>query len=174
MGENSKLLHREACDTLVKESVSLQLVNKNEICGTNGCYQYDPKRDVHLNSCPVCNGPRTTKNEMKTVKIADKLSELLACDDIRERLAYRHNNYPKDKVLSERNTNGKVYNDAFDGDRYAKLVEEGRFDNKFDLALKLDVDGFRSKYSSTKMIMIHCVVLNYDISEVSSKKKIKN
>ena len=103
---------------------------------------------------------------MKTVKISDKLSELLACDDVRERLSYRHDNYPKEYVLSERNNSNKVYKDAFDGERYARLVEDGHFDNKYDIALKIDIDGFRSKFSSTKLVMIHCVILNYDISEV--------
>ena len=52
------------------------------------------------------------------------------------------------------------------GERYARLVEDGHFDNKYDIALKIDIDGFRSKFSSTKLVMIHCVILNYDISEV--------
>lgn len=94
------------------------------------------------------------------------MSELLACDDLREKLTYRHDNYPKEYVLSERNNIDKIYKDAFDGERYARLVEEGHFDNKYDIALKIDIDGFRSKFSSTKLVMMHCVILNYDISEV--------
>lgn len=165
------MLSREACDSLVKQTVPLQLVYKNEICGANGCYLYSSKKDAALDACPVCHSPRSLKNELKTVKIADKLSELLACEDIRERLSYRHENYPKNIVVSERHNPKKIYKDVFDGDRYAKFVEDGAFDNKFDIALKIDIDGFRSKFSSTKMIMIHCVVLNYDLSEVKKKKK---
>ena len=164
--KKSKLVSKESCDTLVKKTVPLQLVYKNETCAS-GCYLYDPKSDASLESCPICSKPRSQTNELKTIKIADKLAELLACEDIRERLSYRHENYPKDKVLSERQSESKVYQDAFDGERYAKLVEDGCFDNKYDIALKIDIDGFRSKVSSTKMIMIHCVILNYDISEVS-------
>ena len=164
--KDSKLLSKDACDTLVKKTVPIQLVYKSETC-SSGCYLFNPKTDVNLTSCPVCNSSRTKTSELKTVKIADKLAELLSCEDIREKLSYRHDNYSKNTVLSERNSSTKIYKDAFDGDRYAELVQNGCFDNKYDIALKIDIDGFRSKVSNTKMILVHCVVLNYDISEVN-------
>lgn len=128
---------------------------------------YDAEKDVALTSCPVCNGPRSKKNVLKSVKITEKLSELLACDDIRERLEYRSDNYPNSQVIEQKNSGDKVYRDAFDGELYSKFVEKNLFENKHDIALKIDIDGFKSKFSSTKMIMVHCVILNYDISEVS-------
>ena len=158
---------RETCDTLVKSKVPFELVNKHEICGTNGCYLYDSTEDVALISCPICDSPRSIKKELKTIKIAEKLAELLACDEVRERLAYRCENYPNSHVLRPDVSQKKVYKDAFDGELYAQFVKKGLFDNKYDIALKIDIDGFRSKFSNTKMTMIHCVVLNYDISEVS-------
>ena len=94
------------------------------------------------------------------------MAELLSCDDIREKLAYRHDNFPNSSVLEEVNSPDKVYRDAFDGERYAKPVGKGHFDNKYDIALKLDIDGFRSKYSNTRLIMFYCIILNYDITEV--------
>ncbi|KAG2191180.1 hypothetical protein INT47_001391, partial [Mucor saturninus] len=84
------------------------------------------------------------KKELKTIDIAAKLSALLACDD------------PSQET---------VYKDAFDGELYAKFGKDGHFDNKYDIALKIDIDGFRSKFSRAKMTMINCVILNYDISE---------
>lgn len=163
--KSSKLLGREACDKLIQRVVPMNLVNKHEICATNGCYLYDAIKDVDLISCPICDCSRNIKKELKTINIAAKLSELLACDDVRERLAYRFEQYPNSEILQP--SQETVYRDAFDGELYAKFVKDGHFDNKYDIALKIDIDGFRSKFSSTKMTMIHCVILNYDISEVS-------
>lgn len=127
---------------------------------------YDNRRDTALVACPVCGASRSNTATLKTVNVADKLAELLTCDDVRERLAYRHNNYPKEKVLSQRCEKDKVFTDVFDGELYKNFVEKNLFDNKYDIALKIDIDGFKSKFSSTKLVMVHCVVLNYDISEV--------
>lgn len=104
---------------------------------------------------------------MKTVNVTDKIAELLISDDHRERLAYRADTFPKDQVLQQRSSSEKVYTDAFDGELYANFVENNLFENKYDVALTLSIDGFHSKVSSTKLVMVHCVILNYDISEVN-------
>lgn len=161
------MLAREACDKLVKSKVPLQLVRRHEICGSNGCYLYDELNDKNLDACPICHGSREIKKELTTVKIAEKIAELIACDSTRERLAYRSNKYPNNKILQQNTLQRKVYTDAFDGELFTDFVKRGYFDNQFDIALKIDIDGFQSKFSNTKMTMIHCVILNYDISEVS-------
>jgi hypothetical protein len=127
---------------------------------------YDFQKDASLTNCPVCGDPRNKTSTLKTVNITDKLAELLVCDETRERLAYRSDNFPKEQVLNQRYSSDKVYTDVFDGELYTKFVEQNLFDNKYDIALKIDIDGFKSKFSSTKLVMVHCVVLNYDISEV--------
>ena len=82
---------------------------------------------------------------------------------------YRHRNYSPDSnsVRISSNDPEKVYNDIFDGELYKEQCKLGRFDNPLDIALKIDIDGFTSKNSSVHMTMIHAVVLNFDMSEVS-------
>ncbi|KAG2191374.1 hypothetical protein INT47_008497, partial [Mucor saturninus] len=74
--KSSKLLGREACDKLIQRVVPMNLVNKHEICATNGCYLYDAIKDVDLISCPICDCSRNIKKDLKTINIAAKLSEL--------------------------------------------------------------------------------------------------
>lgn len=166
-------MNREACDALIKSRVPLQLVNRHNAC-PKGCYSFDTKKDALLTACPNCKTPKTEAKPWRVLRIADKFAELLACDDIREKLEYRYNNYPNEEVLKNRNNPNKVYQDVFDGDVYADLVEKGFMENKHDICIKIDIDGFKSKFSSMKMIIVHCVVLNYDIVEVSLKKLNKN
>ncbi|KAG2228943.1 hypothetical protein INT48_005321 [Thamnidium elegans] len=96
IGKTSKILAREACDTLVKTKVPVDLVTSHEICGANGCYLYDIRKDISLTACPICGATRSKTSTLKTVNITDKIAELLICDDVRERLAYRADNFPKD------------------------------------------------------------------------------
>ncbi|CAM0137328.1 unnamed protein product, partial [Umbelopsis sp. WA50703] len=96
IGKTSKILAREACDTLVKTKVPVDLVTSHEICGANGCYLYDIRKDIALTACPICGATKSKTSTLKTVNITDKIAELLICDDVRERLAYRADNFPKD------------------------------------------------------------------------------
>lgn len=81
---------------------------------------------------------------------------------------YRHENYPKEAVLANECSPEKVYDDIFHSTGYANLIRE-REDNPLDIYFNLNCDGFQSKYSSTKLTIIHCVVQNYSPTEVSKK-----
>ncbi|KAL0582457.1 hypothetical protein ABG067_007666 [Albugo candida] len=109
-----------------------------------------------LTACPYCKSPKSEATPWRVLRMADKFAQLLACKDIRERLEYRHNNYPNDEVLKNRNKVDKVYNDIFDGDVYANVVQQGLMENKHDICIKIDIDGFKSKFSSLKMVIVHC------------------
>ena len=84
-------------------------------------------------------------------------------------MMYRHINYAPDSIAVNTDSNNplKVYNDIFDSELYKKQCQLGKFDNPLDCAIKIDTDGFTSKYSNIHMTMIHVVVPNFDMSEVN-------
>lgn len=149
------------------------MINNHEVC-SKGCYLYDINEDENLVACPKCGNERRGAGVkiQKFRRVTAKIGEMIICDETREKLMYRHNNYAPTSpaVTIDQDHKDKVYNDIFDGELYRKQCALKKFDNKLDIALKLDIDGFRSKTSSTHMIMIHVVVLNFDISEVSELK----
>jgi hypothetical protein len=137
---------------------------------SKGCYLYDIQDDKNLSNCPVCFATRSkaTTKVQKFRRITEKIAELIVNDDIREALLYRHTNYAPNSIAVNRESNDpeKEYNDIFDGELYKTQCRLGMFNNPLDIALKIDIDGFTSKYSNIHMTMIHVVVLNFDLSEV--------
>lgn len=152
------------------------MTNNHQAC-SKGCYLYDIVEDKALTACPKCG---TTRNNagvkiQKFRRVTEKISQMIVCDETREKLLYRHENYAPNSsaVTIDENHKDKVYRDIFDGRLYRRQCQLGNFNNELDIALKLDIDGFRSKTSNTHMIMIHVVVLNFDLSEVSRIKKLE-
>lgn len=143
----------------------MPLFNYHSTC-PKGCYVYSSKEDASLTSCPSCNTPKSENKMWPVLSIASKMAELIASEDSRERLLYRHQNFPKEEVLKNHSSSEKVYNDIFDSEGYANLIREKEEDRPLDVYFNLNIDGFRSKFSTTKLTIIHCVVLNYDPTEV--------
>ncbi|GAA5804365.1 hypothetical protein HPULCUR_009853 [Helicostylum pulchrum] len=113
----SKLLAREACDTLVKTKVPVNLVTAHNICGANGSYLYDARKDTALAACPVCGSSRNKTSALETINITDKIAELLICDDVRERLAKVETNLVLDariKISGELKRKSLAKNAIFD------------------------------------------------------------
>lgn len=122
-------------------------------------------------ACPTCKSPRQKNKTWPVLKLSSKFAELIASKDSRERLMYRYDNYPKDKVLAaNRSPVSKVYDDIFDSAAYAAVLKKRDVDNPLDIYFNLNIDGFQSKVSSTKLVIIHCVVLNYSPVEVRDKE----
>lgn len=174
--KSSRIYGQDTCDKLIRSKLSRnKIVNNHEMC-PNGCYLYDIKDDVNTTVCPKCDLPRPTKE--KTIqryrRITEKLAQLIVNEETREELMYRHNNYSptSQAVTIDENDKNKTYNDIFDGRLYKIQCEQGNFDNPLDIALKIDIDGFKSKYSNLHMTMIHVVILNFDLSNVSTIYKL--
>lgn len=136
------------------------MFNEYNTC-IRGCYLYSTKEDAALESCPSCNTPRSETKVWPVLDLASKFAELIASDDCREKLLYRHQNYPKEVVLQNSDSPKKVYNDIFDGEAYAELIRKREVDHPLDIYFNLNIDGFTSKTSSTRLTIIHVVVLNY-------------
>lgn len=158
-----KLLHRPVIDRLLEEKVKMNLFNYHESC-PRGCYVYS-KNDTHQ-SCPQCNAPKSENKLWPSLSISSKFASLISSEETRERLLYRFENYPKESVLANDLLPKKVYNDIFDSASYAKLLRQKEVDNEYDIYFNINIDGFTSKYSSTRLTIIHCVVLNYSPTEV--------
>lgn len=165
------MLHRSAIDRILEGKVPVQLFNKHSTC-PNGCYVYS-KKDASLKSCPYCNSPRSENKLWPVLNLGTKFTELIASEETRKKLLYRHENYPKEEVLANDLRSDRVYNDIFDSAGYANLLRKKEVDNPLDIYFNLNIDGFTSKYSSTKLTIIHCVVLNYSPTEVSKKSVYK-
>lgn len=158
------MLHRPAIDRILAEKVPLKLFNEHSTC-PKGCYVYS-KDDNLLTSCPYCESPRSENRMWPVLNLGSKFAELIASEKTREKLLYRHENYPKEEVLANDLKGDKVYNDIFDSAGYANLLRKKEVDNPLDIYFNLNIDGFSSKFSSTKLTIIHCVVLNYSPTEV--------
>lgn len=141
----------------------MNLFNYHQSC-PRGCYVYS-KDDINQ-ACPECNAPRSKSKLWPVLNIASKFAELIASEETRERLLYRFENYPKESVLANDLLPKKVYNDVFDSAAYARLLRQREVDNEYDIYFNIYIDGFTSKYSSTRLSIIHCVVLNYSPTEV--------
>ncbi|CAO3623086.1 unnamed protein product [Mucor hiemalis] len=159
----TKMLHRPAIDRILAEKVPLKLFNEHSTC-PKGCYVYS-KDDNLLTSCPYCESPRSENRMWPVLNLGSKFAELIASEKTREKLLYRHENYPKEEVLANDLKGDKVYNDIFDSAGYANLLRKKEVDNPLDIYFNLNIDGFTSKVSSTKLTIIHCVVLNYSPTE---------
>lgn len=165
---NSKLLQRPVIDRLLQKNVPVQLFKSYPTC-PKGCYVYS-KNDTTLQGCPYCKALRGEDKSWPVLSLASKFAELIASDEVRGKLLYRYENYPREKVLENDGLTDKVYNDIFDSAGYAKLLREKEVDNPLDIYFNLNIDGFTSnKSSSTRLTIIHCVVLNYSPTEVSKK-----
>lgn len=134
----------------------------------NGCYLYSTPQDEQLTACPRCGSHKSSNKQFPMLSLSSKLSELIAGSETSERLKYRYENYPRDTVLANARSTNKVYNDIFDSLAYAEVLRKREIDNPLDIYLNLNVDGFQSKVSRTKLTIIHCVVLNYCPTEVKS------
>lgn len=138
-----------------------------------GCYLYG-KDDTALTACPSCNAPRSETKVFPVLSLASKFAELIASDDCRERLLYRHENYPRETVISNCDLPNKVYNDIFDGEVYADIIRKKEEDRPLDIYFTLSIDGFTSKSSSARLTIIHCIVSNFHPSEVCKYLHINN
>ena len=122
------------------------------------------KTDAQLTQCPKCQEPRPTKGKsVRIINIADKVAELLVCDEFREGMQ----NYAAIVKNQQQSTQDeKVYKDVFDGQIYQQLLKENTIDSdRFNIMLKLDIDGFTCSSSKTSMVMVNAVILSIDPSE---------
>ena len=86
------------------------------------------------------------------MSVGDSVARLLATDEIRELMKYRH------KYQHQVG----VYNDYFDGAEYQKLLATtDLFSSEHDVALALFVDGFRADHSNkrSKLAILHLLNL---------------
>lgn len=98
------------------------------------------------------------------MSIADKIAELLACDEFREGIE----SYTKIRMNNQNDQHTpatKVFRDVFDGEIYESLVQNGVIDGNFNVVIKLDVDGFTCSSSQSSMTMVNAVILSLDPSE---------
>jgi hypothetical protein len=117
------------------------------------------KNDHSTMTCEKCESPRFSVpsnkplKQMKMISIGDHIARLLANDDVRNMMKYRHN-YQHE---------AGIYKDYFDGQEYKKLKENtDLFSSEDDVAMALFVDGFRPRRTNTgdKLAIIHLLNMN--------------
>ena len=146
----------------MKKAIPLPLIRSYNTC-TCGRYLY---LDASLTSCPECQAERATsvsRSPVRVISIADKIAELLICDEFREGMR----DYAEIVRDYQQQESGRaVYRDVFDGEIYQKLLNDGVFDQSImNIILKLDVDGFTCSSSKESMVMVNAVILSLDPSE---------
>lgn len=129
-----------------------------DICSERGCMLFG-KNDTETKECLACKAPRFSELDLKPIKqmkmlsIGDHISRMLASEDLRALMRYRHN------YVHEEN----VYRDYFDGEEYKNFKQNTTFfDGEDDVALALFVDGFRPGKGNkgSKLTIIHLLNLN--------------
>ncbi|SAM04529.1 hypothetical protein [Absidia glauca] len=123
----------------------------------NGCALYTDNDSEAL--CEHCKAPRYRSHSLAPVSFVDILSirsvisAKLYNDKTRQQLMYRH-----ERV----NTSGNML-DIFDGAAHEDLVNRGKFQSKYDVAIGLSIDGFlpldRSGFQAT---MVNMVIFSID------------
>ena len=166
IGSTSKtILHTDTLDRRLKAKLPVKSF-QYDVCG-EGCRLFG-KNDVSTTHCDfvkklkqntVCNlsrfDPETSKpvRQMKMMSVGDVMARLLASDDIRNLMKYRHTYEHKEGV----------YRDYFDGEEYQNLLANTNlFDSEDDVALALFVDGFRADKANNgcKLAILHLLNLN--------------
>lgn len=152
----------------MKRAIPLPLVRTYEACSNNDYLFLNG--DMSLDKCPKCQATRnassreTKQRTVKMMSIADKMAELLACDDFREGMEVYSSTVKNNNRIQQ--TEGvKVFRDVFDGQIYQDLIKDGKIDSNFNVVIKLDVDGFTCASSRSSMTMVNAVILSLDPSE---------
>lgn len=148
----AKLTDLRTCLRLIKEKTDINFTMNFDVC-PKGCYLYDDTDDQFMTECPTCKAPRSSKSVVKMVRIEDKIAAMLSCKDVRDMIAdYRINEFDNSDDIN--------YRDFFSGDVYKHMKSGGCFQNKHDVAISLQVDGFSAKNSSEKLIFVQAVILS--------------
>jgi len=95
-----------------------------------------------LFKCPICNKPRYINQGTSNQKARKKATYFSLKD--RFEIQFKDQNYVK-KILyrSTYQSNGRSYNDIFDGILYKNLCQEGFFSNPYDICLIGSTDGYQ-------------------------------
>jgi hypothetical protein len=107
----------------------------------DSCCAFTGQYEQHLN-CPVCNKLHYI-NQGSFKQKARKKATYFSLND-RFKIQFKDQNYVE-KILyrSTYQSNGKYYNDIFDGLLYKDLCQEGFFSNPYDICLIGSTDGYQ-------------------------------